>query len=104
MSSDRIPASIEPGRNGAYRVVGELSFDTVVQLLEKSESLFGELPTVEIDLQAASPKGSVGLALLLEWLRRGRQRKQAIRFVNIPKTLLDIADVSNVSGLLFGGR
>ena len=82
------------------QVSGELVFATAPGLLGEAASLFRGQRELIIDLGQVSRCDSAGLALLLEWLERGRSQGISIRFRNIPESLLRIARLSNVASLL----
>ena len=93
MSDARITAD---GEQGQYRLSGELTFHTVPDLLRQGQGLFEGCSTFVLDLQEVTRADSAGLALLLEWLRRCRHRKQDLFFRNLPQALSEIARVSNL--------
>lgn len=96
MSGARI-WQLEPGRLG---VEGMLVFGSVGRLLRDSEALLPGNGPLLIDLQGVEGSDSAGLALLLEWLDRGRVLGRSIRFSNLPDSLRRIARLSNLESLL----
>ena len=93
--------AIRPGDGeGLLLVSGDLVFVTVPALLEKASRLLAGRREVAIDLAEVTHADSAGLALLLEWIDRGRSDGCLIRFRNIPSSLLRIARLSNVEALL----
>jgi len=93
---DLVKAELE----GYFRLVGELSFDTVPNLVERGEELFDGSPVLCIDLSGVDRADSAGLALLIEWTRSAREEGKQIRFVNIPAQMRDIARVSGLDNVL----
>ncbi|OOZ37417.1 STAS domain-containing protein [Solemya velesiana gill symbiont] len=88
-------------RDGAvFRVSGDLLFTTVRDLLHEGESLFSTGSELVFDLSDVRHSDSAGLALLLEWLDRAEAAGVMLRFRNIPDSLVRIARLSNVEGLL----
>jgi phospholipid transport system transporter-binding protein len=85
---------------GRFGVRGVLDFTTVGALLSKGVAAFGGRREVVLDLQGVTRSNSAGLALLLEWLDHGRVQGIALRFVNLPDSLVAIARMSNVDALL----
>ena len=81
-------------------VSGDLTFKTAGALLERGEQLLDGCSEAVIDLREAGACDSAGLALLLEWLDRGRQRGLEIRFRHLPDSLIRIAHLSNLGPLL----
>jgi len=94
-------ASLENLGDGRFRVVGELDYETVDRLLEHDAGLFAGNPAeIEIDLSGVSHTTSVGLALMLEWLRQARARNIGIRFSQVPAQILGIARLSQLEAIL----
>ena len=85
---------------GRFELVGDMSFDTVDQILKISESSFVQHQRLEIDLSRVERADSAGLALLLEWKAQANQRSSEINFVGIPDSLLAIAQTTEVSHLI----
>jgi len=86
--------------DGRFELSGDMSFETADQILKSSESLFGQYPTVEIDLTKVKKADSAGLALLLEWKAQANQKAGKITFVGIPESLSAIARTTEVSDLI----
>ena len=55
---------------------------------------------IVIDCSAVTRADSAGLAVLLDWLAWGRRRTRAVSLENLPASLLAIARISEVDGLL----
>ena len=83
-----------------FAVSGSLSFDTVDALLQQSKSSFADKQSVDLDLSAVTHVDSAGLALLLEWLRYGKQQSKVVRYQNLPTQLRSLAAISEVESLL----
>ena len=88
---------------GLLAIDGELSFATVKSLSVEIQSL---LPTLQkscaVDLSDIGQCDSAGLAFLIECKRYALRNKQIIKFLHIPRQLIDIASVSNVNDILQG--
>ncbi len=94
-------AKLQALGQGRFRVVGELDHESVDRLLDADDSLFADNPReIEIDLSGVSHTTSVGLALMLEWLRQARARDITIRFSQVPAQILGIARLSQLEGIL----
>lgn len=95
-------AQLEALGGERYRVSGVLDANTAPQLLKQSDERFSATEGAEIhlDLGGVSESDSSGLALLLEWLRGARQRKQSVRFANLPAQITALARISEVEELL----
>ena len=85
---------------GHYRLIGELSFETVPGLVSAGEQLFQSDNKVLLDLSQLERSDSAGLALLMSWLRQARHKRCELRFQQVPEQLLRLARVSAVDQLL----
>ena len=88
--------SLEDLGEGRFALSGAMSFGTAQQLLRASERLFDQHQDLQIDLSGVQRADSAGLALVIEWTARARQRKARIQFTAIPKSLLAVARTSEV--------
>ena len=93
-------ASIQAGDEGMLHLRGEVVIASVPKLLTEAEGLFAGGPQIVVDLAEVTRVDSSGLALMLEWLQLARAQNISLRFRNIPSSLLRIARLSNVEGLL----
>ncbi len=98
-------ATLTAESDGRYRVSGVLDAATAPQLLRESEERFpsGADIDLRIDLSGVQESDSAGLALLLEWLRIARKRKQNVRFANVPNQIAALARISEVEELIVPG-
>lgn len=86
---------------GRFRVAGDLTYETVAGLLEEDSHLFAGAPkAIEVDLSGVGRTTSVGLALMLEWLRQARSRDIVISFSHVPAQILGIAKLSQLESIL----
>lgn len=93
-------ARLEALGEGRFRVSGVLDASTVGGVLDESEKRFADAPRIAIDLGGVAEGDSAGLALLIEWIRRARERSQKIAFANVPAQIQALARISEVEGLL----
>jgi phospholipid transport system transporter-binding protein len=96
------PARLEALGNGRFKVYGALDADTATDLLKRSDAAFKDAGSLEIDLANVPEGDSAGLALLIEWLRLAKQRRQTIHFKNVPPQIAALARISEVENLLNG--
>lgn len=87
---------------GRVVVTGELTFATArnarelgVMVLEGAGSR-----GIVVDCAGVTRADSAGLAVLLDWLAWGRRRSRTIKLENLPASLVAIARISEVDGLL----
>ena len=94
-------ASIRKGElEGDFVLSGALTFETVPELWEEGERVFGDGPSLSLDLGGVTRADSAGLALLVDWLRRARECGQDVRFANIPEQMLAMARASGLDEVL----
>lgn len=86
--------------DGRFAIHGDLTFQTVVPALEESKTLFADHSTIELDLAGVTRADSAGLALMLEWVNWARGTAREIRYRNIPRQVISIAQISEVEDML----
>lgn len=86
--------------DGRLLVSGELSMDTVPELLKQGHLQRGADGDIRVDLQGVERADSAGVALLVEWQRAANRQQHTIHFQNIPSQMLAIARLSGVDVLL----
>lgn len=89
-------AQLEEVEDSWFRLTGELSFNSVPELLKTSTSLFRDAERIDIDLSGVVRSDSAGLALLVEWMRRAENMHKPIQFLNIPLQMMAIVRVSGL--------
>lgn len=89
-------ARLDEEEDSWFRVSGELSFDTVPEVLERSRDLFGRAERIDIDLSGVERSDSAGLALLVEWMREAERLHKPIQFLNIPPQMMAMVRVSGL--------
>jgi phospholipid transport system transporter-binding protein len=92
--------AISASTAGSYQLEGELSFDSVELALKKTAKFFISPAQMVFDLAGVSKADSAGLALLLEWLRQAATGGVELRYVNLPRQLLAMAQVVGVEDIL----
>ena len=88
--------SLEQLADGEFKISGDLDFQTVPAMWQKSLALFANCPSIQIDLSGVNRSTSAGLALLIEWMRFARSRNLSIAFHNLPIQMREIARVCEV--------
>ncbi len=90
--------------SGRIVVTGELTFASArearqlgVLVLESSRA-----SSLVIDCSGVTRADSAGLAVLLDWLAWGRRKSRTVSLENLPASLVAIAKISEVDGLLTG--
>jgi len=95
---------IEITQSGAGRVMvrGDLTFATAREAREVGVRALGGAGAdrIVVDCGGVTRADSAGLAVLLEWLAWGRHRNRVVTLENLPASLVAIARISEVDGLL----
>ena len=101
-AAQRSRVSISEPTSGRVVVTGELTFGTArearqigILVLESSRA-----ERIVVDCSAVARADSAGLAVLLDWLGWGRRRARPLSLQNLPDSLIAIARISEVDGLL----
>jgi len=88
--------------SGRVVVSGELTFATArdarqlgVLVLESSRA-----ERIVVDCSGVTRADSAGLAVLLDWLAWGRRKSRVLTLEHLPASMLAIARISEVDGLL----
>ncbi|HEV7609294.1 MAG TPA: STAS domain-containing protein [Steroidobacteraceae bacterium] len=98
----KVRVAISEPTSGRIVVTGELTFASArdarqlgVLVLESSRA-----DRLVIDCSGVTRADSAGLAVLLDWLAWGRRKPRPVSLENLPASLLAIAKISEVDGLL----
>lgn len=89
---------------GRFALRGTLGFTTAKAILAASKPAFADHAVLKIDLSGVTHGDSAGLALLLEWINWAKHYRREIRYFEIPKPILAIARISEVTDLLHAGE
>lgn len=94
--------ALAPGGDGTLIVTGALNIATVTRIHRESLGHFHDAVSVprSIDLAGVTSADSAGLALLIEWVRLGKQQDCDIKFLNMPTQMLPLARLFGVDHLL----
>ncbi len=95
---------LEDCGGGRFALSGQMSFDTVGDILRVSEEMFEEHTRIEVDLFEVTETDSAGLALLLEWITWANHTVREISYSGMPERVLAIAKTTEVEGLLSRGE
>ena len=91
-------ARIERADEGALRLVGVLDYRSGPALREAGRALIGDSRgTLTLDCSAVERSSSVGLSLLLAFMRDARAAGVTLRVAGLPA---DMEKIARVSGLL----
>ncbi|MGI9263526.1 MAG: STAS domain-containing protein [Gammaproteobacteria bacterium] len=90
--------------DGKFALHGKLTYDTVARALYLSKDLFEDHATIELDLTDIEDGDSAGLGVLLEWVNWAKNFVREIRYINIPRQIVAIAQISEVDDMLSKGE
>jgi phospholipid transport system transporter-binding protein len=93
-------ASLDLGVGGHAKLNGTLGFTTVTALLPIGAEAIRAGQAQVIDLTNVTGSDSAGLALLIEWTSIARAASHALRYEQVPMSLLQLARLSDVEPLL----
>ena len=86
--------------NQYIQVKGELTSKTVMNALKQFSRECKSLPKWVIDFTQVTKVDSTALAMLVELKRNALKNKKTISFIYVPPTLMKIARLSQIEGLL----
>lgn len=94
-------AAIQSQSPGRIVVSGELTADTAPALESEGQRLLAAgSGRCEVDLAEVSFGSSVGVALLLAWLRAGRAGGREVVFCNVPAGMRSIVNFSGLDSII----
>lgn len=85
---------------GAVRFSGALTMSNVSEMLSRSEALFTQDGSWELDFSGVDDVDSAAVSLLLEWVRQAAQRGRQLRIRHLPDNLQCLVKVYGVQELL----
>lgn len=92
----------QDSKNRYIQIGGELVMETVMDALKQLIKLCRDLPEWTLDFTQVERVDSSAIALLIEIKRQARLKNKKVSFIYLPDTLLKIASLSQVDGLLAG--
>ncbi len=82
-------------------ISGNMVFETAIVLRREGEGLLPSMgENITVDLSQVGRVGSVGISVLMCWMRMAQVLGKAIKFVNAPDDMLDVSRVSSVDGVI----
>lgn len=101
-SRQNVRVGISESTSGRVLVTGELTFASArdarqlgMLVLDSSRA-----SRIVVDCGGVTRADSAGLAVLLDWLAWGRRKSRPVILENLPASLVAIARISEVDGLL----
>lgn len=81
-------------------VSGDLNFQSVVPVWEASLAFLNQFSSLKIDFSGVTSSNSAGLALIIEWLKWGREHGKTVSLAAIPTEIHSLANVCGVAQFL----
>jgi len=93
---------IETSQAGVLQLVGVLDYLSAPALREQGRRLIAAEPAaqIQIDCSGVTHSSSVGLALLLAFMRDAKTERKTLGICHLPAEMRQIAQVSGIVGLL----
>jgi phospholipid transport system transporter-binding protein len=97
-----VSVEISEPTQGRIVVSGELTFATAREARQVGTLVLegSRASSLVIDCAGVTRGDSAGLAVLLDWLAWARRKSKPVRLENLPASLVAIAKISEVDGLL----
>lgn len=94
-------ATLESLAPGQYRLSGAVTVANAGELQRVGlQAVAREQGAMTVDVGAAVPIDSAGLALLVDWLAAARAAGRDLRYLKLPASARALAQLSEVEGLL----
>lgn len=83
-----------------FLISGQIVFGTVVALRTEGDALIDAEPNPCFDFREVTRTDSSAVALLLAWLRKAKNAQKTVRFINLPQSMVDMAQAYDVKSFL----
>jgi len=87
-------------QDNQFHLHGELDFTNVMSVYRKSLSLFSKQPELILNFADLKTSNSVGLALIMEWIKYANSNQRTLRVINLSPHLHSIAKAAGVDNLI----
>lgn len=97
-----VRVGISEPQSGRVVVTGELTFASAREARQLGLLVLdsSRADRISVDCAGVTRADSAGLAVLLDWLAWGRRHSRPVSLLHLPESLLAIARISEVDGLL----
>jgi anti-anti-sigma factor len=87
--------------NGALQLFGDLDFNNVMSLYQKSIKLFSSQSAIlTLDFAGLRSTNSVALALIVNWMRLAEQTQKSIKLLNLSPEVMSLAKASGLDKVI----
>ncbi len=83
-------------------LTGDLTIDSVSEIVDAFNGQFGDNHVCTIDLSGVKHCDSAGLAVLIHWFQQAKQQDVTLHFTQLPAQLRALAEISEVKSLFEG--
>lgn len=89
--------------SNTFELTGDFSLEQLPLLVLEGEELISSQAgkALKIDLSQWEHAKSTVLSLLLTWLRSAKKNQVSLQYINAPKALIGLAQVSGLDTILF---
>lgn len=88
-------------QQGIYQLKGSMTLDTVMEAWPGLPALWGtSAQPVELDFSQVCKIDTAGLAWIIQLLKQARPYKSGLKFKNVPDSLIKLAKISDLEGVL----
>lgn len=89
-------------QDNRYMIGGDLSFDNVMSVYQKSLEQSGNSSELIFDFSRLHSTDSAGLALIVEWIKLSKQLSKPIHFYHLSEDIMSLAKAAGVDGMFNG--
>ena len=80
---------------------GDLLNSTIIEVIEPGKHLLSKAGSEwTVDMSGVGRVSSVGVALILEWLRAANEQNTTLKIKNLPQHMLPIIDISDLQPVI----
>ena len=84
-----------------WAISGDMLFATAIELRTEGQKLLPSMQDeITVDLSQVSGVGSVGLSVLMCWMRMAQVLGKSMKFVNAPDDMMDVSRVSSLDTVI----
>lgn len=94
-------AELRMTSSSAASLSGDLLNHTIVPVIEPGKQLLAKAGAEwTVDMSGVGRTSSVGVALILEWLRTANAQNTTLKIKNLPQHMLPIIDISDLQPVI----
>jgi len=82
------------------KISGYITFENIVDILDTSIKKTNHLTNIKVDLKNLHSSNSSVLIFIINYMKNSIKKKQAIKFINIPASLIELSNVYNLNNII----